>query len=135
MRTIKNAFILSLTLIVFVGTAAFAYNADDKTTEKTREAVENAGPDDWYTLAVSAEKCFKKNVNMKEAAEWLDQSIEIARTPYNLELKGDYYMINQLPEKALESYVEAMNALKSKDFQADVSDLQQKISKITNIGG
>ena len=53
----------------------------------------------------------------------------------NLELKGDYYMINKLPEKALESYVEAMNSLKTQDFSADISGLQKKISKITNIGG
>lgn len=135
MRTLKNAFILSLTMLLFFGTATMASNAEDKTTEKTREAVDNAGPDDWYTLAVSAEKCFKKKVNMKEASVWLDQSLEIAKTPYNLELKGDYYMINQLPDKALEAYVQAMNTLKTQNHSADFTGLQKKISKITNIGG
>jgi len=107
---------------------------DEKTTVKTRDAVENASPDDWYTLAVSAEKCFKKNVNLKEASEWLDLSLEIAQTPFNLELKGDYYVNNQLPDKAVEYYVRAMNTLKEKDGDADISQLQKKIAKIINIG-
>ena len=108
---------------------------DDRTTEKTREAVENASPHDWYTLAVSAEKCFKKKVNLKQASEWLDESLAISETPYNLELKGDYFIENRLPDRALEFYVRAMNVMKEKDGDADVSDLQKKISKIIDIGG
>lgn len=128
--TIACAFALT---ILSVG-ISFA-GADDRTTEKTREAVENAGPHDWYTLAISAEKCFKKKVNLKEASEWLDQSIEIAETPFNLELKGDYYIDNRLPNKAMEYYVRAMNNIKENDGDADVAHLQKKISKIINIGG
>jgi hypothetical protein len=86
-------------------------------------------------LAISAEKCFKKNVNLKEASEWLDQSLEIAKTPFNLELKGDYYNVNRLPDKALEYYVQAMNVLKENDGEADVSKIQKKVSTIINIGG
>lgn len=107
----------------------------DRITEKTRDAVENASPDDWYTLAISAEKCFKKKVNLKQASAWLDQSIEIAEKPFNLELKGDYYFDNRLPDKALEYYVRAMNIIKENDGEADVSHIQKKISKIINIGG
>ncbi|MCG8307280.1 MAG: hypothetical protein MI975_07790 [Cytophagales bacterium] len=109
--------------------------ADDRTTEKAREAVENAGPHDWYTLAVSAEKCFKKKVNLKQASEWLDQSLEIAETPFNLELKGDYFIDNKLPDKALEYYVRAMNTIKERDGEGEVAHLQKKISKIIKIGG
>lgn len=132
---LKNAFILSLTLFVFLGNVAFASNVKEKTTEKTRETVESAGPDDWYTLAVCAEKCFGKKVNMKEATKWLNQSLAIKKAPFNLELQGDYYMINQLPEKALVSYIEAMNILKKENNSADFSKLQKKVSEITNIGG
>jgi tetratricopeptide (TPR) repeat protein len=114
--------------------AAFA-KTNEKTTEKAREAVENAGPHDWYTLAASAEKCFKKKVNLKEASEWLDQSLEIAQMPYNLELKGDYYILNKLPDQALEFYVRAMNVMKEQDGKADVSKIQKKISEIISIGG
>lgn len=132
---IKNGFAAAMAVVVLLGSSAFATTLEDKTTEKTREAVENAGPHDWYTLAKSAEKCFKKKVNLKEAYEWLDQSIEIAETPINMELKGDYYNDNQLPDRALEYYVRAMNIMKENDGESDVSKLQKKISKIINIGG
>jgi len=133
-KTIKN--LLPATLAIMVLSAGISLaKVDDKTTEKTREAVENASPHDWYTLAMSAEKCFKKKVNLKQAAEWLDQSLEIAETPINLELKGDYYNDNKLPDKALEFYVRAMNVMKEKDGEADVTQIQKKIAKIINIGG
>jgi tetratricopeptide (TPR) repeat protein len=124
----------ALILGISSGHVSFA-NTNEKTTEKAREAVENAGPHDWYTLAASAEKCFKKKVNLKEASEWLDQSLEIAQMPYNLELKGDYYIVNKLPEQALEFYLRAINVMKEQDGKADVSKIQKKISEIINIGG
>lgn len=129
-----STFALTLALTILFAGISFA-GVYDKTTEKTREAVENASPHDWYTLAVSAEKCFKKKVNLKEASEWLDQSLEIAETPFNLELKGDYYLDNRLPDRAMEYYVRAMNNIKEDDGDADVSHLQKKISEIINIGG
>ena len=129
---LKTTFCVAVALITLNASVAFA---DDRTTEKTRDAVENASPDDWYTLAISAEKCFKKKVNLKQASEWLDQSLEIAEMPFNLELKGDYYISNRLPDKALEYYVRAMNTLKEKDGESDITQLQKKIAKITNIGG
>ena len=133
-QTLKSTFAIAMAFVVLSGSMAFA-KIDDRTTEKTRDAVENASPHDWYTLAISAEKCFKKNVNLKEASEWLDQSLEIAKTPFNLELKGDYYNDNRLPDKALEYYVQAMNVLKENDGEADVSKIQKKVSTIINIGG
>jgi hypothetical protein len=133
-QTIKLAFTATMAFVVIGSSTVFA-KLDDRTTEKTRDAVESAGPDDWYTLAISAEKCFKKKVNMKEASKWLDQSIEIAETPFNLELKGDYYMDNRLPDKALEFYVRAMNNMKENDGEAEVSTIQKKIAKIIHIGG
>lgn len=133
-KTIKSSMVAALAFVILTGSMSFA-RVDDRTTEKTREAVENASPHDWYTLATSAEKCFKKKVNLKQAVEWLDQSLEIAETPFNLELKGDYFIENQLPDRALEYYVRAMNVMKEKDGEADVVQLQKKISKIINIGG
>ena len=126
--------IAALAFVVMTGSMSFA-KVDDRTTDRTREAVDNASPHDWHTLATSAEKCFKKKVNLKQASIWLDQSLEIAETPYNLELKGDYYIDNRLPDKALEFYVRAMNSMKEKDGEADVAHIQKKISKIINIGG
>jgi len=133
-KTIKTSVSLALTMVVLAGSFAFG-RVEDRTTEKTREAVENASPHDWYTLATSAEKCFKKKVNLKQASDWLDQSLDIAETPFNLELKGDYFIDNRLPNRALDYYVRAMNAMKESDGKADITKLQKKISKIINIGG
>ncbi len=127
---------LSIALVFMVSISTFAKrNVDDKTVEKAREAVENASPDDWYTLAVNADKCFRRNVNMQEADKWLDRSIEIVETPYNMELKGDYYMKNRLPEKALNYYLKAMSLAKENNGNSDITELQKKISKIVKIGG
>jgi hypothetical protein len=133
-KTIQKILVAAMSFLIITGGISYA-ELDDRTTEKTREAVENASPHDWYTLAISAEKCFKKHVNLKQASEWLDQSIAIAETPFNLELKGDYFIDNKLPDKALEFYVRAMNVLKEKNGDADVRSIQKKISNIINIGG
>lgn len=133
-RTLKSTLAATMAFIVLSSSVTLA-RLDDRTTEKTRDAVDQASPDDWYTLAISAEKCFKKKVNLKEASEWLDQSLEIAETPFNLELKGDYYNENKLPDKALEYYVRAMNTLKENDGETEVRHIQKKIAKIINIGG
>lgn len=83
-------------------------NNERRTAEKAREAVDNAGPDDWHTLASAAERCIKKDINLAEAKAWLEKSIEIRKTPYNLAILGDYYMLNQIPEKGLEYYVASL---------------------------
>jgi len=101
--------VASLVLLILSSNLSFAL---EKQFGKTRHAVENAGPDDRHTLAISAEKSFKKKVNLKEASEWIDKSLEIAETPFNLELKGDYYNENQLPDKAIKYYVRAIISLK-----------------------
>ena len=131
-QTLKSTFAIAMAFVVLSGSMAYA-KVDDRTTEKTRDAVENASPHDWYTLAISAEKCFKKKVNLKEASEWLDQSLEIAKTPFNLELKGDYYNDNRIPDKALEYYIQAMNVMKENDGEADITKIQKKVSVIINL--
>lgn len=133
-QNFKKIFAAFIAFVVLSSNETFA-KVDDRITDKTRDAVENASPHDWYTLAICAEKCFKKKVNLKQASEWLDQSLEIAETPFNLELKGDYYNDNKLPEKALEYYVRAMNNLKENDGKSDITEIQKKVAKIINIGG
>ncbi len=133
-ESLKSAFSVMLVFFALSINVSFA-RIDDRTTEKTRDAVESADPDDWYTLAISAEKCFEKKVNLKEAGKWLDQSLEIAETPFNLELKGDYYIKNQLPDKALEYYVRTMNTIKAIDGEGEVTHIQKKIAQIIKIGG
>lgn len=119
--------------ILFASTSSFALATDNKVVEKARTVVENASPDDWYAYAKSAQMCIRKKVNLKEAAEWLDKSLEIKRDAFNLEIKGDYYVMNNLPEKALEYYVEAAKAAKENDIHANTTALQEKIVEVSKM--
>ncbi len=97
---------------IFVSSSVYATPMgieNNRTAEKARQAVEEAAPDDWYTYALSAEKCIRKKVNLKEAKGWLDRSLEIKENTYNLAVMGDYYDLNNLPEKALEYYVKSLS--------------------------
>jgi CRISPR/Cas system-associated protein Csm6 len=135
MNTLKvsKSVVLGLILFVSVSSVAWANMGEDRTTDKARAEVAKASADDWQTLAANAEKCFRKKVNMKEASEWLDRSLQIAETRYNLELKGDYYSMNNLQDKAVEYYIKAINVVPDKSA-SEVIAIQKKIAKIRNIG-
>jgi len=118
---------------LFLSSAAVAAddNKESKAVIKARAAVKQAAPDDWYTLANSAQVLIQKNESLKEAAEWIDKSLEITETPYNLEVKGDYYVANKLPGKAIEYYVKSiLSAQDDPDFE--VGRVQTKIMKLKN---
>ncbi len=100
---------------------------NEKAILKARAAIEKASLDDWETYAKSAEMCISKNVNMKEAFKWLDHSIAIKPTTYNLRVKGDYYLKNKLPRKAMEQYLKAIDIGKAQDKDYDMSELQNRI--------
>lgn len=117
----------TLVVVVMLMAAITFAHAADKTSEKAREAVESAEPNDWKTLAKSAEKCLKKKVNLEEANRWLKKSILIDENPYNLTLKGDYHLLKNEPVIASEYYLEAMRDLLEKDRMADVSSIQMKL--------
>ncbi|MBL6446227.1 hypothetical protein JMN32_07905 [Fulvivirga sp. 29W222] len=101
----------------------------DKVTEKAREAVSNAAPDDWETLAKAAKMCIDKKVNLKEAKGWLDSSLSIKESALGLEVAGDYYILNKLYDQAINHYVKSMLLTRQKDFYADTEDIQSKIEK------
>ena len=124
-------FIALVIMVVSVGVASSKPNT--KVVDKARAMVENASPDDWETLAKSASMCIRKNVNMKEALEWLDKSLTIKETVYNLELKGDYYLKSKLPRKAIEFYVSSMRKGKSIDFDYDTTSLENKIAEANKL--
>ncbi len=119
--------LVAATFLLTVSFGAFANNNTDKTTQRAREAVENAAPDDWYTLAKAAEKCIAKKVNLKEAAEWLNKSLAIHESAFNLKVKGDYYVHNLLPKKALEYYSKSIRVGKLEDPSYMDAETQDKI--------
>ena len=106
---------------------------NSKIMNKYRDIVQESAPDDWYTLASSAAICLKKDIVNKEVAEWIDRSLNIKKTAYNLEIKGDYYMKNRFPEKAGEFDLEAIKRGLEEDSNFDVSGLQEKIAGIIEL--
>ena len=130
MKSLK--IVVAALLITFLGTS-FTYagvNLDDKDSKsviKARQAIENASPDDWTTFAKSAAVCIKKNTNMKEASQWIDKSLQIKETQYNLEVKGDYYNANKLYREAMSYYIKSIAAGKAADKNFSASRLQNKI--------
>ena len=134
-RSKLYAFTASLLSVLFLSTSVMAttLKVDDKKNNKivlkARAAVDDASPDDWRTLAESADKMFQRKLNLKEAASWIDRSLEIKETAYNLEVKGDYYVINNLPEEAIKYYVKSI-ALGQQDASFNAGRVQDKITKI-----
>ena len=106
---------------------------EDKIIDKYKEVIDNTSPDDWYTLAKSADMCLKKNINRKEVSEWLDKSLSIKETPYNLEIKGDYYRINNLPEEACNYYLKAIELGTLHDPSFDITGMQAKIAELIDL--
>lgn len=126
----KNLSKLTL-IIMLLGSFAFQANANgepnSKLVEQAKKAVDEAEANDWETLAQSAEICLIKKENIKEAAEWIDKSIAIKATPYNLELKGDYLKSIGKKKEATSFYYMAIVQIKNEDSNKDTSDLQSKM--------
>ncbi|TAF32489.1 MAG: hypothetical protein EAZ57_08750 [Cytophagales bacterium] len=118
-------------LFTFTAANASNFNTDDKVTLKAREIVAKAAPDDWKAYAQAAAKCVSRNKNMAEAIQWIDKSIAIQATAYNHDIKGDYYIKNNLPEKAMEYYIKALD-LGRTELNFDASEIQEKLMKIRN---
>ena len=122
--------VFALTLVLFVSNAVFAKKGDEKVVEKARETVAEASPHDWQAYAKAAEMCIEKQVNLKEATQWLEKSLEIKETTLNTEIMGDYYAMNDLPEKAVEMYMKSMALGNQNDKFFDSSHLQQKMFEL-----
>ena len=133
----KNVRLIMLALAAtFMSAGAFAVPSsteNNRTAEKARQAVEDAAPDDWYTYAHSAEKCIRKKVNLKEAKAWLQRSLEIKETSYNLSVMGDYYSMNNIPEKALEYYVKSLRLGLEQDINYKDPITHEKMMKARSI--
>ncbi len=131
--------LVGFSLMAFVSNAATDSPSPDKVIEQARTLVKNAAPHDWKTYADAAKKCIKSKVNYTEALEWLEKSISIKETAYNLEIKGDYWAANQLPTQAVEAYSQAVNVgfaeLNSSESvinNQDIKRIQQKIALYRN---
>ena len=126
MKNQVKLFALALAVGLSVSSMS-VYAGSDKTFDKAKSAVENASPDDWKTYAESAQKLIKKKANLAEAKTWIEKSISIRETAFNLEVLGDYYVKNNLPKEAVSYYVKSMNKMREETPGVNVTRIQQKI--------
>lgn len=132
MKTIQKMYWMTAILAVCSFTA-LGYSGESNAVKKAKEAVEEAAPYDWRTLAESAKVCFKKKENVDLALKWIDKSIEINKDPFNLEIKGDYYQSIGDNKEAMKLYYDAITTGKEQNFWFDTSELQAKIWKLRDV--
>lgn len=127
MKTIQKMIgaVAVVALISFSATASST--GESKSVKKAKEAVEEAAGYDWKTMAESAAICFKKGQNIEQAMVWIEKSIEIQEDPFNLEILADYYASLGKKDKAITTYVKAIDAGRAQNFWYDNSHLQAKI--------
>ncbi|MBY0427493.1 MAG: hypothetical protein K2Q22_17790 [Cytophagales bacterium] len=121
---------LFIALMISTSVLSFAGNLQDKTIAKYREAVNKAANDDWKTFALYAEKCIDKNINLKEANEWLDKSLQISETSYNLRVKGDYFAACNLKDSAMSYYIKAVVKAQQEQSQENLLQAQERIKSL-----
>ncbi|MCG8474059.1 MAG: hypothetical protein MI784_01030 [Cytophagales bacterium] len=126
MKTLRFSLVLFLSLMAVYSFASPGVKVHPKVL-KAQKAVENASPDDWYTLAKSARVCITIGQNLKEASKWIDRSLKIYESDYNWEVKGDYYYRSNMPEKAIECYSQSIKVGLNKVPGFNARKLQEKI--------
>ena len=120
----------SLAILVLLTTGSNTEAAiGDKAYQKLKESVDNASPDDWRLYAESAQKLIRGKDHLNEAKEWIEKSLEVSETPYNLEVYGDYYAANNLYKEAVEQYYKSMQLAKETNPNGNYRELQDKMYK------
>ncbi|WP_258105047.1 hypothetical protein [Marinoscillum sp. MHG1-6] len=128
MKSLNKFFILALALTLSF--ASFSSDLDDpnsQSVKQAKEAVKLAEPDDYITLAQSAEICFLLKENTEQALSWIDQSLNIKETPYNLEIKADF--LASIGDKSLATnyYLKAVLAADESSLDTHNSRIQDKL--------
>lgn len=118
-------------LAVLVLLSAFAVNASgkDRVLNKARKAVESNFDNNWKVFAQSASMVIERGVGLEEAKAWLETSLDIQKTPYNLEVMGDYFFETGDKKSAVKYYYESLVMLKASSLDPDTQALQAKIWK------
>ncbi len=119
-------------LAVLVLLSAFAVNAHvyvgkDKVLNKARKAVASNFDNSWKVFAQSASMVIDQDIALEEAKEWLEASMKIQKTPFNLEVMGDYYIATGDKKTAIKYYYESLLLLKENTLDPDTGELQAKI--------
>ncbi|MEM9324515.1 MAG: hypothetical protein AAGA85_02620 [Bacteroidota bacterium] len=131
MMYIKRGLFAVALLATVYGVSATSIDLDskDKVIKEAREAVATNYDNNWKVFAKSAQMVLERNVALDEAKEWIDASIQVKETPFNLELMGDYYLAKGDNVQAMDYYVQSLILLKETSIAPDTDGLQSKIWK------
>lgn len=116
-----------LVLLSTLAVQAGDLSGKDKVLNKARKAVESNFDNNWKVFAQSASMVIEKGVGLEEAKSWLEASLQIQKTPYNLEVMGDYFLATGDNKSAIKYYYESLVLLKESTMDPDTENLQAKI--------
>ena len=125
----KKSLLAVLVLLSALVVNAHIYDGKDKILNKARKAVASNFDNSWKVFAQSASMIIDKGVALEEAREWLEASLKIQKTPFNLEVMGDYYFATGDNKTAIKYYYESILLLKETTLNPDTGPLQAKIWK------
>ncbi len=123
----KKSLLAVLVLLSAIVVNAHVYDGKDKVLNKARKAVASNFDNSWKVFAQSASMIIEKEVALEEAKSWLDASLKIKKTAFNLEVMGDYFIAIGDKESAMEYYYESLLTLKATTLNPDTGQLQAKI--------
>ena len=132
MNNFKKLSSLSLALIISLASLR-SQAKNNKTVDKARTAVENASPDDWKTYAKSVQTLIRKKTNLADVKMWIEKSISIRETSFNLEVFGDYYVMNNMPFMASTYYIKSLKKMRAEIPGCDISKIQAKVVALGKI--
>ncbi len=107
----------------------FKVNTVDKVLTSARKAVAEAKPDDWRTPYRAAAFCLDNNVSLDQARDWLEKSIAVKETMYNLTGKARLLALEGKKADAISLAKKAIAVGKAADPKADTSMTENLIKE------
>ncbi len=112
-------------------TVPFSFKVDtiDKVMTSARKAIAEAKPDDWRTSYRAAAFCLDNNTGLDEARAWLEKSIAVKETMYNLTGKARLLAMEGKKADAIALAKKAIAVGKAADPKADTSMTENLIKE------
>ncbi len=131
-----NTIALLLTVLAFPLLSLGSTSPESEKEEiiaKARKLVKEANPNDWFVYAVAAEKCIRISANLEEAESWIERSLDIKETGYNLSIQGDLYLQKGDYKLAIESFERSLQIGSLQEEGFDPAKIQAKIMQVRRI--
>lgn len=94
---------------------------------RQEERIASTSYHDWKTYADCVRALVERRIKTEEALQWIDHSIEIRETIYNLEIKGDYLVLSGQVREGQKHYVRAIELAREEGKAHKVGEIQWKI--------